>query len=72
MPLHKWLACLGDKALRHAWLGTACIVIDIVSEERWSRFGPRGSNRATVIGLHGPVSVNVLDLVCLSGTEVMM
>jgi hypothetical protein len=33
MGLHEWLACLGDKALRHACLGILCSVIDIISEE---------------------------------------
>jgi hypothetical protein len=48
MRLHVWLACLGDKALRHAWLGTRCSsVIDIVSEESWSRFvAVRAATRA--------------------------
>ena len=31
--LQEWLACLGDKALRHAWLGILCSVIVTISEQ---------------------------------------
>ena len=66
--LHEWLACLGDKTLRHVWLGTACSVIDIVSEEWWSRFATMRQRH----GLCDPIAVDFLDPVCLSETEVMM